>query len=113
MKRMLMVLCLAAIVPAHADEFEEVKEKHGFCTELSELAETIMDARQNGVSMSSLMDLTLKKRGTSKLEKHLSNIQLILIQEAYAMPRFHASENIRKSVQDFKNQTYLLCIEPK
>lgn len=73
----------------------------GACSAISNMAEEIMKARQNGAAMSSLIESV---QGVE--ENHVAERFIML---AYDKSRYHTDRNILRSIEDFKNEAYLEC----
>lgn len=71
------------------------------CSSYSDMAESIMSARQNGMQISDLIETVKNMEGNKEAER------LILI--AYKKPRFSILENQEKSIRKFKNESYVAC----
>jgi hypothetical protein len=67
------------------------------CASFGDLAETIMQNRQNGVPMSKMMDAT-------DLE-----LARAIILDAYKLPRFSSEDYQEKQTADFRNEVELEC----
>lgn len=74
------------------------------CKTFEAMAEIIMNARQNGASMSGLY---AKDYGS----KDKNEITRGLIKEAYEVPRFNSNISKKNAVLDFKNEKFRLCIK--
>ncbi|MET3601839.1 hypothetical protein [Martelella mangrovi] len=74
----------------------------GTCQALGKLAENIMRARQNGVSISKVMSLVEKADVFKDITK-----QMIII--AYDEPRWNGKALQDRAVMDFSNDIQLMC----
>jgi len=72
-----------------------------FCDSVGTFARTIMEARQTGVAMSKLVELT-KQHGMDE-----GGMPIIIA--AYEAPRYSTEEYRQREIQDFENQAYLAC----
>ena len=81
-----------------------VTNANQLCDELSELAGTVMSARQNGVDMSVIMKIMVKDDSADVIGKEMTI-------KAYEVPRYSVEENKAREVKDFANNWYLACIE--
>jgi hypothetical protein len=95
-KILLFVFIAVTSIPSYADDFRDL------CNKLNETAQSIMEDRQEGVSMKKLMEI-------AKGNKLIENI----IIAAYDRPRYYTKEMQIKSVEDFRDEIYLYCIRPK
>lgn len=92
------LLVLLLIFPAVLS----ANEKGEMCSAASELAETIMRNRQDGVSMAKMMSVEMGE---------LKEAAEILIISAYEKPRFSTEKNKNDAVADFRDSVYLECIK--
>lgn len=88
---------MAATTPAHAESAEET------CTNFGVLAQNLMIARQQGVSMSVVMSKV--KTGIPEADEVIR----LLIIGAYNVPRFNTPKYVNKMVEDYRNQAELEC----
>lgn len=72
------------------------------CKQVSAVAEQIMKARQNGVDMSKLFELT---------EDNEAAQGMIIL--AYEQPQYSSDKYQQREVQKFKNGFYLACVKNK
>jgi hypothetical protein len=76
------------------------------CLSTSLMAKVIMENRQSGVPMSSMMEV-LSREEYAPLKK----VSTMFLIRAYEAPRWN-SENLQKQeIIDFQNQIYLECIK--
>jgi hypothetical protein len=94
-----MITALLFCGLAQADSGDDPK-KHEYCKELSRLAAKIMEARQAGVSVSKVMEITVPE-----------NHQMVVV--AYESPRFNTASLQRRAIEDFENEAYLVCFRNK
>jgi len=89
-----IVMALFISIPTvHAEDWREK------CETLGNIAETLMEVRQQGVPMSNLMN---EFRGVKLMEE--------LVIEAYKTPRYSTPRIQKRVVQDFKNEVYMECV---
>ena len=69
------------------------------CDEMAQLAEVVMEARQNGASMRSIMEIA----GDNQLAR-------VIVIEAYDRSRFTTEEYKRMAINDFSNDVYQICL---
>lgn len=72
------------------------------CKELSNTAKDLMEIRQQGYSMSTLMEAA-----------EGSELAQALVIEAYRQPRYNSERYKKQAVEDFTNSVYLQCLEAK
>lgn len=72
------------------------------CTNIGNLSETIMDSRQRGGSMSDMIRL-------ASTNGRLRELTVIIIEQAFEVPRFNTPENRRRAVVDFRNEKEAEC----
>jgi len=77
------------------------------CTEIAELAKSIMSARQNGVPMVELVG-AIKKSDTNEA---LRNFMFALAKHAYSYPHMSVKRNKQRYINEFQNEYYLACIK--
>ena len=73
------------------------------CKEFSKLANGIMQARQAGVQMSSLME------AAAAGDESIRSMAEAIIVEVYSRPRHYTQENIDRAAIDFENDVYATC----
>lgn len=90
------------VASAQEDGIENPEDEelsvHETCLSYSELAASIMGARQRGVPMSRMMKIADGDKMT----------EAMLI-DAYDRPRMNLEENQLEMTRDFENQIYLAC----
>ena len=99
MRKVLAALSLGAAFQVHAEPSTRA-ERLEACKADSELARTIMDARQAGVRMSDVMDHVA---GDSVSEQ--------IVEMAYARSRYQNDEIRERATVDFENDVYATCIK--
>lgn len=72
------------------------------CDGIARLAEAIMEARHAGGEMSEMMAM-------KSSDKNVDVINKTIVQSAFERPRMRSPENIKYSIQEFKNDWYLAC----
>lgn len=97
-----VALCLLAL-PAKAVE----NNADSGCAKFSEMAESIMEARQAGVPMRKLMS-TLNSTDT-EFGPALKQLVAKIIQQAYEQPQYQTDGMINRTKVEFGNEMYLLC----
>lgn len=91
----LMILAVMMMVALNASAKET-----DTCKNIAEVAETIMDARQSGVSVVDMMEIA----GDNDLMKKM-------VIYAYKQPKYNGAEFRRKEIASFKNEFYIACYE--
>jgi hypothetical protein len=98
-KAMLALLITLASNAALADLTDEERT---FCSALSDLSQTVMTKRQDGLQMAELMRIA---DGNPVVE--------LLIISAYEEPRWSVPRNRTEAIENFQNEQYLTCITLK
>lgn len=75
------------------------------CDSVGELAEIIMTKRHEGVSMSQLMEIARTEDGPG------SELVQIMVTMAFDRPRFETVEVQRRSIEEFRDDLYLMCVK--
>lgn len=91
---------LAALALVAAASTAETQPAQDICHVIGNLAQQIMENRQDGVSMSQMMATS----GDVELAR-------LLVIEAYNIPRMSHPDNQRREVQDFRNMAEMLCYQ--
>lgn len=89
--------------PVTTDPEADEAARIGACKALSEAARTIRERRNEGVSMSQMMEVNV--------DPIIHDAVRAIIVAAYEEPRYTTSEVRLRSEQDFENETYLACIK--
>ncbi|MFR9677503.1 hypothetical protein [Acinetobacter sp. SEK570] len=76
------------------------------CKSISSTARTIMNRRQNGASMSEMMDGIMATDTAAEFKELIKPFVI----SAYENPRFSTPENMLKAEIDFENEAYLKCM---
>lgn len=93
--------------PTFADSPEEVKEAiRSYCVSIANLATTVMTKRQEGVSLTVLINALSDSGKHPELKQYATN----MIMRAYETPRFNSDVYVTRSIQDFSNDEHLLCL---
>lgn len=95
MNRMVIAVALMAL-SWHAGAADKMQ----MCKTYSDLAETVMKARQAGVSMSRAMEVVSDDPAVREL-----------VIMAYDEPRMSVEKNQQRSIEDFRDSAYLACIK--
>lgn len=75
------------------------------CPAFSELAGEIMEARQVGVPMTTMMGVAAQRGGTT-----MGDLEEGMIIDAFSEPRYNTEEFQQKAIGDFADRVYLTCI---
>jgi hypothetical protein len=67
------------------------------CEQLGQVAATVMEARQAGVPLSTVMDIMDSDLGQA------------LALDAYNQPRYRVEENQLRAIEDFRNEVERVC----
>lgn len=95
MKKLLLATALTLSIPFTAQANTNTLET---CEIYSNIAESVMEFRQMGGDMATLM----QKMSGYELSKSL-------ILAAFKKPHYHTEGNQRRAIQDFKNEAFLAC----
>lgn len=94
MKKLIFLTALLS-APAMADDY---------CSELGKLAKTVMEVRQGGMSMATVMQVFAKDD---------NEIYKQMVISAYESPRFTVDSYIQRNVEEFSNEWYLMCVKAR
>jgi len=75
------------------------------CSKLSEMAESVAEARYNGVAMRNIID-RMKVDNES-----YESIIISVIDEAYSLPNYSTDEYQQRAIREFGNEVYRTCIK--
>jgi hypothetical protein len=75
------------------------------CGAIGKLAKSIMERRQEGVSMNDMM------QAGQNVDESIRTITKRIVIAAYELPRYSTQEVIDRTVSDFENEIYLECIK--
>ena len=94
--------CLVIALPTLANWRDE-------CGSIGSFAENVMVARQEGISMQSMMEaIKESEKGPSEvLEKNTEEIAEIIIISAFEEPQFSSKERQQRNVNIFRDKIYL------
>lgn len=81
----------------------------GICKSVSNTARTIMNRRQNGASMSDMMDGVMNTDTPMEIKEIIKPFVIA----AYEKPRFSTPEYMLKAEVDFENEAYLTCMHAR
>lgn len=96
--RWLMTAALLAVAsPGMAERLPT-----SFCTQVADIARTIMEARQKGVPMEKAIEVA--ERGGD-----VRGLAIIMVEEAYDRPRWHSDSSQRREIEDFGETFYKVC----
>ena len=90
----LAVITLSASASANAEV-----SKYDFCYAHSELSESVMTARQGGVSMRDAIEAVMG-----------DEIAIAIIQDAYEVPGYSTAEFQQKAILEFSDLIYAECL---
>ena len=98
MRTILITLVLYIMaMPVQAADWRET------CGKFGELATTIMENRQSGVSMAKMMEAIAGGEENPLIEK--------LIISAYDSPRYSTERMQKRTVEEFRDEVYLECVK--
>ena len=110
MKRIIFSIFAASSIAVHAQEapaiepMTDAQKTHKRCQTDGKIAKSIMNMRQMGMPMSSLM--------SGKVVQE-SSYYANMVKIAYSVPRFSSQEMKDRSVEDFVNEVELMCFSRK
>ena len=99
MRKIILAAAITASFSAHSNDL---------CESIYGLAETIMDARQEGVEMPILINSFRETAEESNAPKILELANEMTI-AAYESPRYSTERNRQNAVKDFANNWYVQC----
>ena len=95
-----LLLCLALLLPV-------VANANPLCKSNAEVAETIMKARQAGVTLIRSEELINKNFGGTES----ANLFVLIARMAYEEPRYSSEYYQQRAVKDFMDKIYLNCLK--
>ena len=98
MKKLIIALSVVLSMSAMAQE----EDKFATCASYSKLAGTIMNNRQQGVEMATMLEVSKPSAAYDIAE--------ILIKAAYLKPRFSLPDYQQNAIIDFKNDVMSECM---
>jgi len=78
---------------------------HEACSELSELAESVAEARYDGVAM---RDMAARLKVDNKA---YNSIITTVLKEAYSLPDYSTEEHQQRAIRELGNRVYYTCVE--
>lgn len=99
---MLRIATILAVLLAGSAAAQDEADAGEFCDSLHSLSTSLMRARQNGVSMATMMQ-SIRGRASEEFLR-------ALVIEAYEVPRYSSDEYRGRAVEDFANDQYLTCV---
>jgi len=105
-----LTICILFISACtHAEEVDKYEvDKYETCQLTSDIGGIVMVGRQNGISMSKMVDTV---RNFPVTDKATSELCVHMIAKAYDSPRYYSENLQQRAVEDFKNDVYLLCLK--
>jgi len=103
MKKLILAAALISGSVMANDGEATQEQKLEFCKSLSQMARSIMDARQSGVEMSQMVEMAM--------DNDMKSVILPVVKMAYEESRYSTPGNQEKSIQDFGNLVYSTCIK--
>lgn len=92
---------LAVATDAGEDEFNSIE----FCIVMGTIAETVMEYRQEGGSMSNMMQVM----SNMDSDPALTELSMQIVRDAFEIPRFSSPEYQRREIVDFRNEVEAVC----
>lgn len=102
MKKLLLATALTISTASNA----KVSNVEEYCNSMYELAETIMEARQNGMTMKKSKEIIVT---TVSDDENLVGIANSLVDWAYSEPQYHSEEMQKYSTNKFAEKAYYGC----
>lgn len=93
----ILLLIVGLSTPCFAADWKET------CSSVGELARTIMEKRQAGVSMETLMNAVSMKENNGLVEE--------LVISAYEKSQYNGADYKRKAIAEFRDDAYLQCVK--
>lgn len=106
MKTLIFGAIVGAALAAANSVFAQANDAIEVCTSVGELAESIMQHRQSGTSMSLLMSVVTEGLDDDSASR---NVVAGMIRSAYGEPRFSTDRMQRRSIEDFRNSYEAMC----
>lgn len=100
MKKLLIIFLVLFTLNIKADPL------HDACKSVQDLAEVIMEKRQAGMNISSMMEVVIDENDP----EIMNNLHKEMILDAYNTSLYSTSLYIIRVVNEFKNTWYLNCI---
>ena len=99
------IILLTPISSFSAPVSEDVHEQN--CKDLYELAEAVMDARQNGAPLMAMLN------DADKHEKDLEKRKIVkaVVMDAFKESKFSTEEYKKEQTNEFAKKYYLACLE--
>lgn len=101
-------LALFALVFVSASASASETENEGICTSVSELAGSIMGARQSGASMSEMYDVA-NRTG----DEAMADMQKNMILLAFDKPSYSTQEYRERAKTEFASRMFGLCLRAR
>ena len=106
MKKTMLMAILVILFSFNNSHAEGKATYYDVCKELSGLAGTVMDARQTGVPITSIMDIVKEEFANSP---RLGKVSAI-VYFAYQKPQYSSESYIRKAKTEYINEVFSACI---
>ena len=103
MKKILLIGLLLTSLTLRAQNNPE--EEINACAELASTAESLMQARQAGVDLVKVLEVTQRIHPGGEMD--------FLVIEAWETPYYSTPSNQQREVTEFKNKIMLQCIKSK
>lgn len=97
MKYAITLIAALAASQLYADD---TPTKEGWCSKIAVMAESMMDARQSGVSLQTVLDV---------VEEHMPSARDLAIL-AWDEPRYNTPEFQERVIGDFRDRAHLECL---
>jgi hypothetical protein len=103
MKKFIVTMCLIISVIS----FSSVSFAGDKCREFSKLAALIMENRQHGVPLTSVIEKIEGINDKPEVKSLLINLTI----QIYKTPRYNVEANQQEAITEMGNEAYLMCIE--
>lgn len=103
MKKLITMIALTLPFTVQA---QEVNPNMEICKAIHSLAETIMERRQEGMSIVKMLEVA----GNSD-NGFVRSFSELMVKDTFDSTRYHSPELQQRAVQDFGNDMFLLCMD--
>ena len=78
-----------------------------FCRKIAELAQGVMEARQEGVPIIKMLEVSDSAEGRPQ------SISKYLVKQAFRSPKYSGDEMKQETATEFAAQQYLICVQAR
>lgn len=97
-----LLLTIASVIVFSGD----ASAQKATCSKAAKVAESLMQARQKGVSLQNAMDAMI-----SSYPKTAHKYVRVLVMDAYSSPRYHSEEMQQRAIDEFRDKSHLSCLK--